>query len=375
VQFYICVTDQKQLDGQFTVFGRVVEGLDVATKISQLSADAKGAPNAPVVIHRVELRGLSPSDLEIADLRGLVEAPQGKIVLEFMPDKAPHSVRQFLRLARMGFYDQTTFGYVSPGYLVRGGNPGGWPADSPNHKRVFSVYPLDREASDATFEAGTLALQPHEADPNTNRFFFIIVTKDSPHLAGQYTAFARVIQGLEAVKDISYADANEQGVPTERQEITKLTLVPAADIARLAPPPPPPVVVEPEPVVEEPAAPVLSDEARQAAQAKLAQVTERPLGIPVYPGATADKKIAGHLAQYAGAGAEIHVFKHNDSLEQIRAFYIVAGLTESQAAAGDPNATTFDGPGGVQVELANPWTDLETGAEKSGTLITIIKRP
>ena len=50
-QFFVCVSDQPTLDGQFTVFGQVVEGLEVAQQISELPADANG-----LITDRVEIR-------------------------------------------------------------------------------------------------------------------------------------------------------------------------------------------------------------------------------------------------------------------------------------------------------------------------------
>jgi hypothetical protein len=221
-----------------------------------------------------------------------------------------------------------------------------------------------------------VAFFPSGADANTNLCYFIAVLKDSPHLKGQYTVLARIVQGLEVAKEISFVSASEQGVPTGRLEITKLSIVPAGQIAILAPPPAPVEIPEQKPA-EAPAAPEpqLSDAQRQQAETKLAQVKDRPLQVPAYPGAVADKKTAEFLTKQGGEGSEVHVYNTPDPLEQLRAFYIVAGFKESPGTVGDQNAATFRTPDGVEISLINPWYDLETGAEKPGTQITIIKRP
>ena len=63
-QFYICVAPQPGLDGGYTVFGHVVGGLDIATRISTVKRDAKDNPNEEIVIEQitVEHRPAEPSD-------------------------------------------------------------------------------------------------------------------------------------------------------------------------------------------------------------------------------------------------------------------------------------------------------------------------
>src|SRR3954449_7522735 len=59
-QFFICVSDQLALDGKYTIFGRVAEGIDVAQNISEASADADGRPNQRIVISDVTIRDTPP---------------------------------------------------------------------------------------------------------------------------------------------------------------------------------------------------------------------------------------------------------------------------------------------------------------------------
>jgi cyclophilin family peptidyl-prolyl cis-trans isomerase len=55
-QFFICVTDQPSLDGQYTIFARVAEGIHVAQQISLVPADAKAVPTDRVEMKRVTIR-------------------------------------------------------------------------------------------------------------------------------------------------------------------------------------------------------------------------------------------------------------------------------------------------------------------------------
>ena len=116
-QFFICIFDQLPLTGQYTVFARVAEGLNVAQKISQVEAD-NTVPKQRVVMTKVTIRDKPPAGPEpfttetageLSTYRAVLETSMGNITFQFFPDKAPNHVRNFLRLASVGFYDGTAF--------------------------------------------------------------------------------------------------------------------------------------------------------------------------------------------------------------------------------------------------------------------------
>ena len=122
--FFVCVTDQAALDGQYTIFGKVSEGLDVVQKISETPADASGAPAGRVEIRSVVIRDTPPPEPEpfavetpadLAKYRAVLETSAGPITVEFFADKAPEHVRNFLRLAATGVFDGTSFHRVGRG--------------------------------------------------------------------------------------------------------------------------------------------------------------------------------------------------------------------------------------------------------------------
>ena len=108
-QFFVCVTPQPALDGQYTVFARVVEGIGVVTQISEAPVDAAGKAAERIEMTSVTIRDAPPagvvpfsteSPAELAQYRAVLETSLGNITLEFTPDKAPNHVRNFLRLPR-----------------------------------------------------------------------------------------------------------------------------------------------------------------------------------------------------------------------------------------------------------------------------------
>ena len=131
-QFFICLTDQPALDGQFTVFGEVVEGLEVAERISQAPLDATGRLTNRIVISNASVRDTPPASAapfaetavqELAQYRATISTTVGDIVIGFAPDVAPGHVRNFLRLAQVGVYDGTAFHRVVPQICRAGRRP------------------------------------------------------------------------------------------------------------------------------------------------------------------------------------------------------------------------------------------------------------
>ena len=107
-QFFICVTDQPSLDGKYTIFGRVSEGLDVVQRISETPANAEGLPAERIAIRSIAIRDTPPpepepfasdSPADLAQYRAVLDTTAGAITIEFLADKAPEHVRNFLRLA------------------------------------------------------------------------------------------------------------------------------------------------------------------------------------------------------------------------------------------------------------------------------------
>ena len=130
-QFFICIADQPALDGQYTVFARVAEGILVAQKISEAAVNDKGAPADRIAMTKVTIRDKpAPAPVpfttetvaELATYRAVLETSMGDITISFTPDKAPEHVRNFLRLAGAGVYDGTSWHRVVKGFVVQTGH-------------------------------------------------------------------------------------------------------------------------------------------------------------------------------------------------------------------------------------------------------------
>jgi peptidyl-prolyl cis-trans isomerase B (cyclophilin B) len=214
-QFFICVTDQPALDGQYTVFARVAEGINVAQKISTAAA-AGGVPAERIVIEKVTIRDKpaeapEPFATETAEELGrhhaIIETSLGNVEIEFLPDRAPNHVRQFLRLAALGIYDGTTFHRVVPGCVVQGGY---MPTrkEPLDERQERAVRPLQPEFNDTLHDRGIVSMARVSGEPASATTSFFIVLARAERLDGQYSVFGRVVSGMDVVEKMEAAPVN-----------------------------------------------------------------------------------------------------------------------------------------------------------------------
>jgi peptidyl-prolyl cis-trans isomerase B (cyclophilin B) len=230
-QFFICVSDQPALAGQFTIFGRVREGMDVVTKISELPADAKNAPLERVVVRSVTIRDTPPpapvpfageTPEQLARHQAVLETTLGNITIAFNPEKAPEHVRNFLQLAQAGVYDGTAFHRVVHGFVGQAGalTSRDAPLAESQQARVHSLQP---EFNDLKHVKGIVSMARGD-DPASATTSFFIVTGTAPSLDGKYTAFARVVDGMDVVDKIDAAPVNGES-PVTRIAITRVRII------------------------------------------------------------------------------------------------------------------------------------------------------
>lgn len=229
-QFFVCVSDQPALEGKYTIFGRVSEGLDVVTKISEAEATAEGKAVPRIEIVSVTIRDAPPPDVEpfstesveqLKGYRAVLETSAGPITIEVLPDKAPEHVRNFLRLAQLGVYDGMSFHRVVRGFAIQTGYPQTrGPLTERQQKYIRAVK---GELNDTSHVKGIVSMA-HGGDPNTAMTSFFIVTGAAPSLDGKYTVFGRVIDGMAAVDAIDQAAVNGEA-PVTRIDLKTVRVV------------------------------------------------------------------------------------------------------------------------------------------------------
>mgnify|MGYP001468123068 CR=1 FL=1 len=230
-QFFVVVVDQPALNGQYTVFGRVSEGLEVVQQISATPVDPEGRATERVEIRRVVIRDKpapepepfsTESDAELGAYRAVLDTAAGPITIELLPDKAPIHVRQFLRLAAAGVYDGMAFHRVAPGFVIQTG------ALNTRHtpltvKQQAIVRNLQPEFNDTKHVKGVVSMARGD-DPASASTSFFICTGASTALDGVYTAFGRVVEGLAAVDAIEGTPRTGE-TPNSRVELKSVRVV------------------------------------------------------------------------------------------------------------------------------------------------------
>ena len=152
----------------------------------------------------------------------------GVIVAELYPDLAPQTVRNFVHLARYGFYDGLKFHRVISGFMIQGGCPEGSGAGNPGYS-IWGEFEKNGFKNDLKHTAGVLSTA-RGGDPayNSAGSQFFIVHKASAHLDGGYAGFGKVIEGMDVVNRIAeetpVLDSNGKVAPENMPVIKSITV-------------------------------------------------------------------------------------------------------------------------------------------------------
>ena len=128
-----------------------------------------------------------------------LKTEKGDIVVELHADKAPVTVNNFVFLARDGYYNDTTFHRVIPGFMAQGGDPTGTGRGGPGYRFADE---FDRSLR----HDGPGVLSMANAGPGTNGSQFFITHAPTPHLDDRHSVFGRVTGGMDVLLSIRERD-------------------------------------------------------------------------------------------------------------------------------------------------------------------------
>ena len=127
--------------------------------------------------------------------QAIMETSKGTINLDLFDTEAPETVKNFITLAKKGFYDGLGFHRVIPDFMIQGGCPKGDGTAGPG-------YTIKCEINKQKHTPGTLSMAHAGKDTGGSQFF--ITHTDTPWLDGKHTVFGRT-------KDMTVVNAIKQG--------------------------------------------------------------------------------------------------------------------------------------------------------------------
>ena len=153
----------------------------------------------------------------------IVETAQGRFVIRLLPALAPRHVDYFVKTAKTGGYDGTTFHRIIPRGIIQGGDP---LSKDPKKAALYGtggLGVLKAEFSDRPMTRGSVAavLRPSSKDSAGRQFF--ICLSDQAALTGKFTIFGEVTEGMDVVDKIGETPV-EGDRATTRVEIQKISL-------------------------------------------------------------------------------------------------------------------------------------------------------
>ena len=175
-----------------------------------VAASAQAQTPAPktITVAKEEIKKMSGT-------KAIIETKFGNITLKFFPEVAPGHVKNFIDLAKKGFYDGTTFHRVIPGFMIQGGDPNSKDPNKSKHGQGGPGYTIKAEFNDKPHKRGTLSMA-RAGHPDSAGSQFFICVKDSPFLDKQYTVFGEVESGIEVVDKIVSQPKDASDNPNDR---------------------------------------------------------------------------------------------------------------------------------------------------------------
>ena len=160
------------------------------------------------------------------NITGTIEMENGgEIAFELYHDVAPQSVRNFVELARDGFYDGLKFHRIISGFMIQGGCPQGEGTGNPGYP-IFGEFDDNGFENDLSHTRGVFSMA-RSANFNSAGSQFFICHGDPQFLDGSYAAFGMVTDGLDIVDDIAETrviDGNGSVAPDDMPVIKSINI-------------------------------------------------------------------------------------------------------------------------------------------------------
>ena len=152
-----------------------------------------------------------------------IEMENGDVMKgELYPEVAPETVENFVKLVEEGFYNGLTFHRVIPGFMIQGGCPDGSGMGGPGYT-IKGEFLSNGFNNNLKHTRGVLSMA-RAMDPNSAGSQFFIMVAAAPHLDGEYAAFGKITEGMEAADKIVGVATGFNDTPVEPQIMKTVTI-------------------------------------------------------------------------------------------------------------------------------------------------------
>ncbi len=136
-----------------------------------------------------------------------IHTAKGLMKVEFFEQDAPNTVKNFVDLAKKGFYDGLNFHRVIPNFVIQGGCPNGIGNGGPGYK-----IDCELDGDNQFHDKGVLSMAHAGRNTGGSQFFVCHSRDNTAHLDRNHTCFGRVFEGLEVIDLVEQGDGIEKVV-------------------------------------------------------------------------------------------------------------------------------------------------------------------
>lgn len=155
--------------------------------------------------------------------KACIEMENGKtMTLELYPEIAPITVKNFVDLAKSGFYNGLIFHRVIRGFMIQGGDPDGTGCGGPGYS-IKGEFSSNGVKNDLKHTRGVISMA-RSMMPDSAGSQFFIMHEDAPHLDGQYAAFGKLTDGFGTLDEIAETPTGRGDRPKSEQKIKTVTV-------------------------------------------------------------------------------------------------------------------------------------------------------
>ncbi|KAA3620132.1 MAG: hypothetical protein DWQ05_05225 [Calditrichaeota bacterium] len=221
ILFFACGTNEKleelESENQEMLQKLEMEKSEILKKMEKLNADLAFYEKADIKLNFLSAK--------MKNLKARIVTNHGDIEVSFLPYKAPIHCFAFIERSLNGFYDNTTFHRVMADFMIQGGDPNSKDKDPNNDGMGAPLLAIPHEFNTTKHVPGVLSMaRVSDTRMGAGSQFFIMHGTKS-HLDGQYTAFGKVLKGMEVVDAIAQVETNERNRPLKPVVIKTIEII------------------------------------------------------------------------------------------------------------------------------------------------------